>query len=147
MNRKTRITILSVVVLLIFALPMTALATNKHWAANLQGYRPASGSIVFGSDFGGTGLRYQGVVRSLSGNPTAIHIRASADDSILVTICSGGGCPANNSTFTGNVTASMFASGVDPVAFIQMLDAGETYVGVATAAYPDGEIWGTLILH
>ena len=145
MSHKTRIAVLSFVLLVILALPITALASNTHWSANLQGVRPASGSFVLGTKIGGTGLRYQGVVRSLTGDPTAIHIHSSLDGSILVTICSGSNCPVNNSTFVGDVTAGMFAAGVDPVVFVQMLNDGQTYVNVHTAAYPAGEISGTLL--
>ena len=146
MNRKSRIAILSLVLLLMFALPVAAFATNVHWTANLQGVRPASGSFVLGAKIGGTGFRYQGVTRSLTGDPTAMHIHSALDGSILATICSGN-CPLNNTSFVGDLTPASFDPGVDPVVFVQMLNAGQTYVNVHTAAYPAGEISGTLLPH
>ena len=144
MSRKIRFTTLSFVILMIFALPVTALANKRVYTASLHGASGGSGSAILGVLPDGT-VRFFATVRNLTGDPTSIQVKSAVDGSVLLNVCSGSGCPANNSSFTKDLPPSSLAPGVTAAEFSQLLDAEQAYVSVSTAANPGGEISGTLL--
>jgi hypothetical protein len=141
MNRKTRIVILSIAVLLLLALPVTVLAAKQIYKADLLGNGSGRGSFVLGTTSPGSwGCLVQ--AHDLSGDPTAIRILA-ADGSTLVNVCTGSNCPANGEPYSCTITQFDFAPGVTPQQFLSALQNGQAVGSVATEANPGGEIWGT----
>jgi hypothetical protein len=114
----------------------------------MTGQGSARGSATLGNNPDGT-IRFFVSVRNLTGDPTRMHIHSSADASIMVTLCDDAGlsgvplCPPNNSTLEGVVTPQMMH--VSGATLSNALDDSATYVNVHTAAFPGGEISGTLI--
>ncbi len=143
MNRKTRIAILSIVMILIFALPAVALASKQIYKASLRGNGSGGGSALIGTTSTGSwGCLVQ--VHGLTGDATAIRVLSTVDGSTLINICTGSGCPGQSISWTCNITPPMIPPGVTNAQILHALEAGQASVNVETAANPGGEIWGVL---
>jgi len=164
MNNRKRILVIGILLLLVLALPATALANKSIYKARLTTSSElhdvtgssASGSAVFGRT--PSGFRFTMYVHDLSGLATGAHIHGPATESengpVLVSLC-GNPAPAAAVTCTmidattlrvdGELTSTLFAQwGVTASTFQSWLDDGLLYVNVHTAQNPTGEVRGQL---
>ncbi len=156
------------VVVLALAVPTTVMANKKLYKANISTANElhqvvgssARGAGVFNSNPDGT-VHFQIQIRNLSGQPTAVHLHASADTSqnapARVTLCGSGPTPpvfatctldANSNTLTliGDFDSSHFAgSGITGAQLQAALDGSLVYVNAHTELNPAGEARGQLI--
>lgn len=164
MKNRKRIILLGLLLLLILALPASALASKNVYKARLSTgneLHEVSGSNAGGSAlFGRTasGFRFTIIVRGLSGPATGAHIHGPATEAengpVVVSLC-GNPTPAAAVTCTmtdsstmqvdGVLTSSLMAQwGVTASTFQSWLDNGLLYVNVHTALNPAGEVRGQI---
>jgi hypothetical protein len=161
MNRKNRVLFLSIVLLIVLALPVAALANVTKWQARLAARNELH--EVVGSSANGTanlrsgsgGIEYHIQIQGLSGPATGLHIHGPADTTqnapVLIPLCSGN-CPpldANGRLMVeGTITAAMIANaGLTAQQFISYLNDGMLYVNVHTSLNPAGESRGQLYIY
>lgn len=166
MKSRTRLIVLVIAMMMILALPTTALASKKLYRARLTTGAElhevvdsrASGSMVLSTNQDGT-MRFMLSVRNLSGNATAAHIHAAADvdetAGVVITLCGNGPTSAIFATcdtvdgslvLSGDFNGSfLMGSGMSAAEFFSALNDGLAYVNVHTALNPAGEVRGQLI--
>lgn len=167
MNGKSRSLIFLMVVLLVFALPITALASKRIFIARLTTGAElhevvgssASGSMALGTNLDGS-MRFMLSVRNLSGAATGAHIHAPANvdenASVVITLCGNGPTQAvvavcatsadGSLVVSGDFNGSFLnGSGMTGAQFFSALEGGLAYVNVHTALNPAGETRGQLI--
>ena len=136
--RKTRVTILLLVVALLLIIPATVLANKQIFKATLGPGADgnAAGSAVMGVT--PNGVTYMLSVHGLSEQPWGAHIHA-ADGSIIATLCgtptpSNGPCTMQNGMLqvTGSLTGPMV--NMTQAQFLAGLQSGQFYVNVHTSA-------------
>jgi hypothetical protein len=154
MSKSRRAVLLVIALLLMLALPMTALASPTKWGAFLSSTvgNNAGGSLALRAT--PTGYHFRMVVQNLSSNATGVHLHRVSDGSIVVSLC-GTPAPAALVTCTmvspdrmqieGDITSSLMAQwGVGGAAFRNMLNNSELYVNVHTVNNPGGEASGVV---
>lgn len=166
MKNRTRLIVLAVALMMVFALPTTAFASKKLYKARLTTGAElhdvidsrASGSMVLSTNQDGT-MRFMLSVRNLSGNATSAHIHAPADvdqnAGAVITLCGSGPTPAIFATcdtvdgslvLSGDFNGSfLMGSGMTAAEFFSALSNGLAYVNVHTSLNPAGETRGQLI--
>jgi hypothetical protein len=152
-----------VAIVLMLAMPLTALANKRVYKASLStanethevGGSSARGSMLLTALPNGDVQVFLSL-RGLSGPALSIHLHApaapGADAPVVLTLC-GGPPPAafpacgTDTTFmlSGDVSASLL-QGMGGGAFINALNDGLVYVNVHTALNPAGEARGQLLL-
>ncbi|MCA9934507.1 MAG: CHRD domain-containing protein [Ardenticatenaceae bacterium] len=136
--KKTRVTILLVVIALLLIVPATALATKQIFKAALTPGADgnASGSAVVAIT--PNGVNYMMSVRDLTEQPWGAHIH-KADGSIVATLC-GEPAPAGSDCTMDNGILKVFGSLTGPMInmtqaeFLAGLQSGEFYINVHTSA-------------
>lgn len=166
-TRKRTLFVLLALVLLV-ALPSSALANKRLYQAKLSagaelhevvGAPDARGSMNLAYYPGGE-VRFQLVVRNLSGPALGAHLHGPADESqnapIILSLCGnpgpsalGGDCPwdpdLKGFVINGLLTPGLAqAWGLTGAQFKNYLDGGLVYVNVHTALNPAGEARGQL---
>jgi hypothetical protein len=165
MTRNKRVAVLFVMVLLILALPVTALANKRIYKARLTTGAElhevvgsaARGSAVFLAT--PSGMQFMIQVHGLSGAPWGAHIHAPATETqnagVVVSLC-GAPAPAAVATCTfdsdtgimtveGVITSSLLAQwGLPGATLFDYLDNGMAYVNVHTDLNPAGEVRGQI---
>lgn len=164
MNSRKRILIIATLLLLVLAIPATALASKSIYKARLTTSSElhdvigssASGSAVFGRT--ANGLRFTMYVHNLSGPVTGAHIHGPATEAengpVIVSLC-GAPAPAAFAECTmidastlrldGELTSNLFAQwGVTASTFQSWLNDGLLYVNVHTELNPAGEVRGQI---
>ena len=164
MSRISRLVILVSLVVLVFALPATALAYKQIFYARLT--TGAELHQVVGSSAAGNATvitgpdatRFGITIRNLSGPPSGVHIHAPAtpiqNAPVLITLCGApppaaiATCSYDSGTLSiqGEITSSLLAqSGVTGAQFMQYLNDGLAYINVHTALNPAGEVRGQIV--
>ncbi len=153
--------------LLLVALPSSVLAEKRQYQAKLT--TGAELHVVVGSSARGSmnlayypdgEVRFQLVVRNLSGPATGAHLHGPADAtqnaSVILSLCGNpapsaldGACPwdptINGFVIDGVLTPALAqAWGLSGAQLRNMLDGGLVYVNVHTALNPAGEVRGQL---
>jgi len=120
-----------------------ALETDPTYRADLNGMQavpmtpsPAIGLATFNYTNVLNQLEVNVLVRGLSGPIMAAHLHNAAAGA-------SGGVVADLGPF---INGNQIVGNVDPTTFLDALKAGEIYINVHTADYPDGEIRGQLVL-
>ncbi len=166
MKISKRLFVIVVFVLLILALPGTAMANKQLWQARLSTDNElhqvvgssARGSATFATAPDGTGFSFIIVVRNLSGPVTGAHIHAPADEtqnaSVVLSLCgnpapsaTGEACEVVDGVLTieGTITSSdLLRGGVTGAELKEWMDDGLTYINVHTASNPAGEARGQI---
>ena len=171
MKISKRMVVLIVMVILVLALPTTALAAKKVWIARLSSDAElhtvvgadAYGSSFYGTNIGGGSMAFGMQVNGLSGAPTGAHIHAPADTAqtgpVILTLCgnpspsaTGAACPFTDNgdgtfsmTLNGTITSPLLQQwNVTPAQLFQWFDSGMAYVNVHTALNPAGEARGQI---
>ena len=165
MKHSKRFILILVFVVLVLALPTTALANKKLWTAKLSFANElhqvvgssARGSAVFSSSVGGGSMSFGVQVQGLSGPVGGVHIHAPATTEqnapVILTLC-GNPAPAAVASCTvtdgtlyiqGTIDSSLLLQwGITNRQFIEYLDNGMAYVNVHTALNPAGEARGQI---
>ena len=165
MKISKRVIVSVVFVLLILALPGTALANKQLWQAKLSTEAEnhdvfgssARGSATFATAPDGSGFSFMVVVRNLSGPAVGAHIHGPADETqnapVVLSLCGSpspsatGACQTVDGVLTieGTITSSdLLRGGVTGAQFREWMDNGLTYVNVHTALNPAGEARGQI---
>ena len=168
MKISKRMVVLIVMVILVLALPTTALAAKKVWIARLSSDAElhtvvdadAYGSSFYGTNIGGGSMAFGMQVNGLSGAPTGVHIHAPANTTqngpVILTLCggpspsaTGAACPFDEATgsmtLNGTITSPLLQQwNVTPAQLFQWFDSGMAYVNVHTALNPAGEARGQI---
>ncbi len=168
MSIRKRSVFVLLALLLLVALPASALAQKRLYQAKLtsaaevhdvQGEGDARGSMNLAFYPGGE-VRFQLTVRNLSGPATGAHLHGPADESqnapVILSLCGnptpsalGADCPwepsINGFVINGLLTPALAqAWGLTGAQFLNMVDDGLVYVNVHTALNPMGEARGQL---
>lgn len=166
MVKKNRLFVFFMLIVLVLALPATALANKRIYKAALSTGAElhtvvgstARGSAVFGTNQDGS-VRFSVSVYNLTGTPTGAHIHAPATTSenagVVVTLCGSGPgtavvatCSMVNGVFIveGTIRGSHL-NGISGADFFSYLDDGLAYINVHTSLNPVGEARGQIYLQ
>lgn len=157
MNKKTQRTLMFLlVVVLLLAIPTTALATKQAWKARLTGGAevPAVQTTAAGNGtfiYNGSGVYFYVRVTGLENAVTAAHIHGPAAEgvngAVVVNLCTAGTCTFDAATGTFIAEGTILGQhlvGMNAPTFFANLDAGMLYVNVHTTEFPGGEVRGQI---